>query len=159
MRAKNEAGISEPSNVVGPVRVDSLLIVDEMRDMSRIFASGGSLAIESREPRKAKEDIHRLRGSKGDWLVYRTLNPLRSATVRGFFEREVADFEFLVSADGVDFTPVQAARRDHFKGAGDYGYWKPVTFEIADLPSGRYFLKLVFNTDAQISNVEVEHRR
>ena len=35
--AKNDAGLSAPSNVVGPVRVEDTCSVDELSDYSRIF--------------------------------------------------------------------------------------------------------------------------
>ncbi len=157
VRAKNATGTSEPSNIVGPVRVDSLFVVDEMRDLGRVFSHGGPLAIETKDQRKAKEDIYRLKGGKDSWIVYRGLYPLRSIKVMVFFEREVSDFDFLVSSDGTSFKKVEAARRDHFKGTGDYGYWKPVTYEISSVPAGNYFVKLIFKTDAQISRIEIEH--
>ena len=93
------------------------------------------------------------------WLVYRTLNPLRSARFFVYFEREVKDFDFLISSDGVNFTRLEARRRDYFKGSGDYDYWKPVAYDIGSIPRGNYFLKLVFRTDAQIGRVEIEHQK
>ena len=157
VRGNNAAGTSAPSNVVGPVRVDSLVLRDEMRDLSRIFSSSGQLTLESREPRSAKEDIHRVRGPAGSWLVYRTLYPIRSTRVNVFFEREVSDLEFSVSADGITFNPVEAVRRDYFKASRDYHYWKGVTYHIDKPPRGSYFVRLIFKTDAQVSVVEVEH--
>jgi mannan endo-1,4-beta-mannosidase len=159
VRAKNEAGSSEPSNVIGPVLVDSLFILDEMRDLSRVFAHGGALTLEFANPRKAWEDASRVKGAKGSWLVYRTLNPLRSASVQALFEGNAGELDFQVSRDGINFTSVQASARDLFKGKGDYGYWKLVTFQIRAMPPGNYFLKLIFKSEAQISNVEIEHKR
>ncbi|HKX28395.1 MAG TPA: hypothetical protein VJ302_11905 [Blastocatellia bacterium] len=159
VRAKNAAGVSADSNLVGPVKVERLALIDQMCDLSRVFASGGHLARATGEPRKAKEDLDRVRGSRDAWMVYRTLHPIRSARVQVYFEHEVRDFEFLASSDGVTFTKIEAARRDYFKGSGDYGYWKPVTYEIENAPRGAYFLKLVFGTDAQIGRIEIEHQK
>lgn len=157
VRAKNAAGASEPSNVVGPVRADSLALVDEFHDFTRLFARGGHLSIESNEARRAKEDAHRLKGTSGDWIVYRTLHPLRSANVQAFFAGEVSDFEFLVSKDGIAYTKVEAARRDYSLGTGDYNYLTAISYELSGLPRGHHLLKIVFKTEAQISRVEVEH--
>jgi hypothetical protein len=157
VRAKNYAGSSKPSNVVGPVKVDSLAIVDEFQDFSRVFAHDGLMAIDSGNTRQTKEDTHRLKGGDGNWIVYRTLHPLRTAKVQVFFPRDVGDFEFLVSKDGVDYAKVEATRRDHFTGKGDYDYMKPVSYELSGLLPGHRFLKIVFKTEAQISRVEVEH--
>jgi hypothetical protein len=157
VRATNGAGASEPSNVVGPVRVESLVITDEMRDLSHRFAASENLTLEFKEPRSAKEDAHRVRGPAGSWLAYRTRHPIRSVRVQVFFERDVGDFEFLVSADGMTFTPVRPVRRDYFKASRDYHYWKGVAYQITDPPRGSYFVKLIFKTDAQISRVELEY--
>jgi mannan endo-1,4-beta-mannosidase len=159
VRAKNEAGASEPSNVVGPVQVDSLIEVDEMHDTSHLFSRGGSLSIDSRKPRSAREVVHRLKGTKGSWLVYRTLNPLRSARLQVLFESAIEDFDFLESVDGISYSPVRAVRRNHFEDSDDYQYWKPVTYQINGFGSGARFLKVVFKNDAQISRVELEHRK
>ena len=37
VRARNAAGVSAPSNAVGPVPVDENVIVDELSDFSRLF--------------------------------------------------------------------------------------------------------------------------
>jgi hypothetical protein len=60
VRAKNVEGVSAPSNVVGPVRVDDRAIVDELSDYSRTLAHGGELALETANARAYKEDAHRL---------------------------------------------------------------------------------------------------
>ena len=36
VRARNDAGVSAPSNVVGPVRVTHLTLVDELADLSKV---------------------------------------------------------------------------------------------------------------------------
>ena len=66
VRAKNEAGLSDPSNVVGPVAVTHATLVDELADFSKVQARQGHLEITMRDCRKAKEDAHRAAGNAGD---------------------------------------------------------------------------------------------
>jgi hypothetical protein len=48
-----------------------------LSDYSRLFARGGDLTLETANPRPYKEDAHRLKGSDGSWISYRSAQPLR----------------------------------------------------------------------------------
>ena len=155
VRAKNEAGISAASNVVGPVRAAPTALIDEMRDYSRLFARSRGVTIDSSNTRQAKEKIHRFKGNKGDWVIYRTMAPMQAAICEAFFPNQISDLEFYTSSDGVNYLPAPAARQEHFKGSGAYGYWKPVTYRLEGLPKGTVFLKIMYRTAAQLNRVEV----
>jgi hypothetical protein len=155
IRAKNSAGVSEPSNVVGPVLAAANVRVDEFQDFSRMFARSRDVTLVSNNTRRAKEDLQRARGVAGSFLVYRTMHPLTAFRCDVFFTKDVVDLEFLVSKDGLSFTRVEAARRDFYKGGGDYSYWKPVSYEASDLPPRTIFVKLAFHTEAEIARVEL----
>ena len=156
VRAKNAAGASAFSNVVGPVRVDGWTMVDEMGDVSRLFASGGGVSIETANARPYKEDAHRLVGENGGWAIYRTLGPVRSAGVWAFPEGDGA-LEFFVSRDGHEFTPVTPRVRRYPTEVNPYGYKLPVEYEVTGVPGDARFLKIVFRGSAQIGRVEVRH--
>ena len=155
VRAKNEAGISAASNVVGPVRAAPTALIDEMRDYSRLFARSRGVTIDSSNTRQTKEKIHRFKGNKGDWVIYRTMAPMQAAICEAFFPNQISDLEFYTSSDGVNYLPAPAARQEHFKGTGAYGYWKPVTYRLEGLPKGTVFLKIMYRTAAQLNRVEV----
>jgi mannan endo-1,4-beta-mannosidase len=157
VRARNAAGSSPPSNVAGPVQVESLVLVDEMRDLSNVFAASRELAVESIKARQAKEDVCRIIGSAGSEIVYRTIRPMQTARVCAFYPRDVVDFEFQASNEGTSWTPVPAARTDFYSGTGDYGYWKPSLYEVRAFPAGTLFFRIVFKTEAQVGRVEIEH--
>jgi len=158
VRAKNAAGMSAPSNMVGPVDVDTLWLIDEMRDGSAVHARHGKLAPVSRHARRAKEDMHRLSGGAGDWIVYRTEHPMIAATVYAFFPEAISDFRFAVSSDAVHYTQVSARRRDYFRGKGAYGYFKPVEYRLDDLPKNVRYLRIEFTMKAEIARVEIQCR-
>jgi len=157
VRAKNEVGSSAPSNVVGPVGVDDNHIVDEMADYSRIFARGGRLSLEASNARPYKEDSHRLKGHDASWIMYRTIEPLRSARILVFMEGAEKNFEFFVSKDGSSFTKVEPEIKRFPTEVNPYGYKLPIQYEIKGLKSDNYFLKIVFRTDAQISRIVLQH--
>jgi len=155
VRARNSAGTSEPSNVVGPVSVADYSIVDEFEDFSHAVAHDESLSIETKNARQYKEDIHRLKGSAGNWITYRFPQQLRSARILVFMEEAAKDFDFFVSADGSSFVKVDA-KVDRFPTeVNPYGYKLPIQYEISNASAGNRFLKIVFETNAQISRVEL----
>lgn len=160
VRAVNEAGASEPSNVVGPVTFPVAVLVDELQDLTRAVAAEG-VTIETGEPRKAKEDFHRAKGREGGFLLYEVAKPIRSWSVCAFFPKEGADVRVLVSADGKAFKASSSEKTVHLPGQGEskavYGYWKPVGCRGRDLPEGARFLKIEFAGEAQVGRVEVRY--
>src|SRR5262249_24572349 len=148
VRAKNSAGRSAPSNVSGPVATEAVFLIDELADLSQVMAHGGALSIERTSARPYKEDMHRLKGAPGSWITYQVSRRLRSATIFAFMDGPEKDFEFLVSPDGKQFTPV-AASISHFPAAvNPYGYKLPVRYDLS-IPEGEHrFLKIVFKTEA-----------
>jgi mannan endo-1,4-beta-mannosidase len=156
VRARNGAGVSGPSNIVGPVYVNEFTLVDELIDFSKLFAREGSLTLETANARPYKEDPHRLKASAGDSITYKTDEPMRSATMLTLMETTQVDPEFYVSSDGKTFTKV-AAKVNSFPTANNlYGYKLPVKYEVG--LSGNY-LKVVFAGDVQVSRVEIKYGR
>ncbi len=157
IRAYNSAGGSGPSNEVGPVKASSRQLVDEMRDYSFLFGHGGTISLDSQTCRKAKEDSHRIKGTAGSYLIYRTPEPMRAARIFSFFPVEVAEFTLHASSDGLTFLPTEISRKDFFKESAEYGYWKPVLFEALSLPRRTLFLKIEYKSEAQIGRVEIDY--
>ncbi len=131
--AMNGSGVSEPSNVVGPVTVTHDTLVDELADFSKVFAREGNLEIKMRDCRKAKEDAHRAAGKAGDALVYKLPTAIEGFRVFSFFPGEVADLKFSISDDGQTYHDVPAGKNEYFSGAGDYDYWKPVLYHAENV--------------------------
>jgi hypothetical protein len=155
VRAKNAAGISEPSNVFGPVKVSRTTLVDELADFTKIQTKDGPIEIKSRDCRRAKEDPHRAAGDAGAVLVYRLPTPIEGFRVFAFFPRDVADLSFAVSTDGRDFRAIKVEQENYFRGAGDYGYWKPVMYHAVNVGPGQTFLKITFAGETQVGRVEI----
>jgi hypothetical protein len=154
VRARNEAGASDPSNVVGPVAAALTTIVDELGDMTRTFAVHG-LRIVSDNTRKAREDLGRAAGGAGASLTYRVAGTLAAARVRAYFPGQVSDPRFETSVDGFTWRPATVARQDHSKGAGDYGYYKALRYDVAAGP-GQVLLRITLGGPAEIGRVELD---
>ena len=156
VRAKNESGISEPSNVVGPVKVEDATLVDELADFSRTSSQSGGWKIVNSGCRVTKEDIGRAAGTAGDTLVYHLITPVESFRVFSFFPNAPSEIKFSISDDGENFHPVAVGAENAFHGTGDYGYWKPVLFHAEKIHGGK-FLKLELTGETQIGRVEISH--
>ena len=156
VRAQNESGISEPSNVVGPVKVKNATLVDELADFSKIHWLRGDWKITNRDCRSVKEDAHRTAGGAGDVLIYQLPTAVQSFRVFAFFPKAESAVKFSVSDDGQNFHDVAAQKEIYFHGAGEYGYWKPVLFHAEKIRGGN-FLKLELTGETQVGRVEISH--
>jgi mannan endo-1,4-beta-mannosidase len=157
--AENSSGKSEPSNVIGYVEVKSKTLVDEMQNFNLISNRKGNLSLETKEARKFKEDISRLKGVKRSSIIYNVEAPVVSWSVYSFFPSAIKDFTFFMSSDGLNFKPVKFARFDYFTGKGDYSYCYPVLYRESGntIANDFKFLKIEYNTEAQISRVEIKY--
>ena len=157
VRAVNKSGVSEPSNVVGPVNVTQATFVDELADLKKVNAVQGKVEIKWRDTRKAKEDAQRAAGNAGDALIYQIPTAIKGFCVFVLFPQDVADPKFSISADGRNYHDLKAGRQDYYQGPGDYNYWKPVLYH-ADYSGGDgKFLKIELTGETQIGRVEIRH--
>jgi hypothetical protein len=157
IRARNESGTSEPSNIVGPVSVQTATLVDEFVDLSKINSRRGDWKIVNRDCRAVKEDAHRAAGQAGDQLIYQLPADIESVRAFVFFPKTEGALKFSISDDASAFRAVSVHKEDYFHGAGEYGYWKPVLFS-ADAIHGGKFLKLELTSETQIGRLEITHK-
>ncbi len=155
--ARNGAGVSRPSNVVGPVAVRNRTIIDDMQNFNRAYRYNGKFSLETLDSRKAKEDAHRIACTAGSSITYQLAGQLQVCQVDAFFPDQVTDLRFSVSEKGSEFKTVPANKLTFFGGAGDYDYWKPVRFEATPgpEPSSARLLKIEFTGPVQIGRVAI----
>lgn len=157
VQARNSAGLSPPSNIVGPVLVQHITLVDEMPNWDLIFRREGTLTLENNQARKFMEDMHRGGGKESGYIIYEVTGPISLWKVYAFFPDKISDFKFFVSVDERDYLPATSDRESYFAGAGDYGYFKPVLYQgISPIPQARY-LKIEYTAEAQISRTEIKY--
>jgi mannan endo-1,4-beta-mannosidase len=156
IKSQNDSGISEPSNLSGPVLVKYLTLIDELKDFSVIYQHQGDLTIENKLARQAKEDNHRLKGRKDSFIIYKLPGSIKSGAIYSFFPNEIADIKLSLSTGGNIFREISPEKQNYFTDEGDYDYWKPVKYKFS-ASSNETFLKLEFMTDIQISRIEINH--
>jgi hypothetical protein len=157
VRAVNESGVSEPSNVVGPVKVKRATFVDELADLKKVSVVQGNLEIKTRDTRKAKEDAQRAAGNAGDALIYQLPTAIKGFRVFVFFPQDNADPKFTISADGRNYHDLKAGQQEYFQGPGDYNYWRPVLYHAEFSGGDGKFLKIELAGETQIGRVEIIH--
>ena len=157
VRARNSVGVSEPSNVVGPVNVTQVTLVDELADFSKVYARHGKWEFEKLWCRQAKEDAHRAAGISGNTLVYQLPTPIDGFRVFVFFKNNIRDLKFAVSDDDKTYRDIAVEKENYFTGSGDYGYWKPVLYHAEKTVGGGKFFKIELTGATQIGRVEISH--
>jgi mannan endo-1,4-beta-mannosidase len=164
--ACNPAGVSEPSNVVGPVQVTHRTLVDELWNDSRIFMKEGNLRFAQNEARKFKEDCHRLAGQAKSAIIYYAPGGIGAVRVFLFSQSDQPALRILFSQDGRKFTPAESKVVTTATYGGDaYGFWKA---QLCSAPAGAQnlsplpttnsdYVKIEFLGEAQLSRVEIDH--
>jgi len=156
--ARNSAGSSGPSNVVGPVRITHRTLVDEIWNDSRIFVKEGKLQFVENQARKFKEDCHRLSGDSKSAVIYRAPGGIQAVRVFLFSPTDQPAIRISFSKDAQTFEPVEPAMaRTVTYGEDAYGFWKAMRYSAAPGTPPCDFVKIEFQGEAQISRVEIDH--
>jgi hypothetical protein len=158
VRAKNESGFSDYSNVVGPVEVTTKFLVDEMGSFDRVFQKDGDLRVLTfQDIRRAKEDRARLAGADGSYVIYKIPIAAVSLTVDAFRSAQGSDIAISVDSTMSTFTDLQP-RVEVFKfGANDYGFFDAVSYTMDQLPARTRFVKISLTDGIQVARVEISY--
>jgi mannan endo-1,4-beta-mannosidase len=155
--ARNESGASKPSKVFGPVKIRSRTLVDEMRNMSLIYRSGGKPELRSNDARNYKEDCHRLRGMAGDWIAYQVTGKIVAVRVYAFGAQDEPGLEFRAGNDGKG--EVLAAKiTDYYAGKEMYNFKWPRLYSLSALPGDAASVTIHFQKETQIARVKIEYQ-
>ncbi|MFA6562884.1 MAG: fibronectin type III domain-containing protein [Verrucomicrobiia bacterium] len=157
--ARNVSGASQPSNVVGPVKVKRVCLADELQDFSRVHAKSDGLKLNNDYNAFYAEYLFRAKGNTNDWLSYKVSAPIESVKVVTFFAKDTADLTLQVSDDGRTFTALQPARIERRLASPPSGPARGqrrtmVEYECA-VPAGNRCLKLLWNGPAELDRVEI----
>lgn len=169
--ARNSAGDSEPSNLVGPVAVSHLLLVDELKDKTLLNRVEGPVQQRSDHARQTQEDIHRLEVGPRGLLVYQLPGSISSIRAFLFCDSTNPPCEISVSSDGDSFEVIDLESTVSDRNAGNYGYLQPVLLEATSQGRGTRFVRIK-NTSSdvqgssktenqifQISRIEIAYDR
>jgi len=157
IKAINATGVSEKSNIVGPVKVKEKALVDEMGNLMDLYSSK-NVNVNRGSDRKFKEDAERIIGEKESEICYFVKGTIKDIKIYAFENNENIGLQFSASKNGEEYNPIELNRTGENKGAGDYGYWNAKKYELKELKSDYSFLKIVFKEKTQIGRVQINYR-
>jgi len=160
--ARNAAGRSPPSNVVGPVKITHICRVDECRDGSRASGHSGGLTFDNTYNARYAEHLFRICGSTNDWLSY-AVNAPSEVRVTAFFQASkgpVDDPVFWASPEGMGgarVLPSCRTERTHIAPPhrGD-GYRQIGVDYVYRPPAGTRSVKLVWSAPMALDRIEID---
>lgn len=156
VKAKNETGQSEYSNVAGPVEVTSKAMIDEMENFDRVFQKDGALKLlTTQDIRRAKEDRSRLAGDAGSYIVYKLPGKGMRITVDYFVADSTKKITVSTSEDLNTFTEIATEKSVYAFGKNDYGFFDAVTLKGTAISDKSKYMKISLEDGVQISRVEV----
>ena len=157
VRARNAAGVSAPSNVVGPVAIEYLTRTDKARNLGVLLESAG-VSVESGDYRSFKEAYSRLHGGRGSHVVYTAPGELLEIRLYAFEKDLAANLSFSTSVDGTDWEPVDVSTQHHASDEKNYAYLVPVRYRLVPDDSDAKYVKAEFAATADIVRVEIDYR-
>lgn len=159
--ARNAAGDSAPSNVVGPVVPALHTFVDECRSLDNLAGRSGNVTLRIDNVRRTQEDAHRIELTPGAAVDFRVAGPIRGWRVDVFAESEEVELTAATSADAKNFSPLPVDRSVYSPGGGDYGYLAAIRFSGMPEVGNAQTLRLILPADAecpiQIARVEINY--
>jgi hypothetical protein len=155
--ARNEAGVSKPSKVFGPIKIRCRTLMDELRNLSLTYRTSGKLELRSNDARNFKEDCHRLRGVAGDWVAYQITGRIVAVRVYSFGQNGEPDLEFRSGAEGGKGELIAARVKDFNGGKDMYNFRWPRRYALEALPSDGSAVTIQFRKETQIGRVEIEY--
>ncbi|MHA4846185.1 cellulase family glycosylhydrolase [Flavitalea antarctica] len=158
VRGKNASGITNPSNVIGPVKVNKRIVMDNLLDFSRVYRKSSNLTIGAEtypRLRQTEEDfaqVERLPGTGSGELIY-AADELQSIAVVVFNDKPDS-LKIQWSADGASWTNspplvtcnVREGYLSMISGEKDHTIGK-FTYEVPAFPAGTRFVKLTTGND------------
>ncbi len=159
VKAKNETGQSDYSNVVGPVEVTMRTMVDEMENFDNVFQKDGPLRLLTTEDiRRAKEDRSRLAGGSGSYIIYKLDGKGVEVDVDYFVADSAKSIEVSVSKDLNAFSDIATKKEIYIFGKNDYDFFDAVRLRGTDIPDDAKYVKISLEDGIQISRIELRSR-
>jgi hypothetical protein len=149
--AANAAGQSPASAAVGPVAVQSRVLVDELDDLSRVADHSTGVAIVTADARATQEDASRAMLPPGGSLAYQVDGRILRVRVQAF----ASDADARLAVRVGSHPPTPQPGRIQGAAGGDYGYLVPLEYDAEpDAAAGSVAL-VAGETSLQVSRVEI----
>ncbi|BAX79318.1 glycoside hydrolase 5 family protein [Labilibaculum antarcticum] len=154
IKAKNEYGSSDYSNTVGPVKVETLGLIDNMNNFGKVYFSTENVSLETDRDRVFKEDMYRFKAGPEEKMIYYVPGNIKRIRIYSFCQQAVSNLRLLTSKDNDNYKSVDVQPNIYDNGKGDYGYWVPIVHDV-EVNQESSYLKIEFNLESQISRVEL----
>lgn len=161
--ARNEAGVSQPSNPFGPVEVEHLTRTDKARNVGVLQDSGG-ITVRSGDHRSYKEAFSRLHGDRGAYIIYSAPGELLDIRVFAYEKPAEGDrgglkqrLRFSTSDDAKNWTPREVTIQRYPSSEKNYDYFVPTRYRLKP-PAGARYIRADFGGTSEIVRVELDYR-
>lgn len=153
VKAINGSGISEASNVVGPVEVDKLAAIDEMKNYGMLFESKGVKPVTGSD-RSYKEIRNRIQGDYGSEIIYSVPGMLNSFAVYSFEQTRFPYLTISGSNNAKEWEVIDITPQSYMNSESNYAYWRPKIYSYSGEKKYKFF-KLYFIGIVQVARVEI----
>lgn len=153
VKAMNSAGISKASNIVGPVKVTELAIIDDMKNIGTLYSSK-NIKLETGNDRNYKELINRIKGEKGSEIIYNIPGIFKEFSIYTFEKNETPFLTILGSVDGIQWETLKLTPESFINSETNYGYLIPKIYRYNQQKSLK-FIKIEFTGVSEISRVKL----
>jgi hypothetical protein len=154
--AKNSAGNSGMSNIEGPVKVEYLAYVDDLKTLTKTYYISGKITQKTDNDRDFREKMYRLQGEGGTEVIYKIGGIIKGLKVYSFAKTEDSGLEFSLSNDAKNFNPVTTEKQSPVSSSNiDYAYWTPEIYSTNNIGEKAAYLKISFKDMSQLSRVEI----
>jgi hypothetical protein len=155
--AKNRGGVSDESNIVGPVKAESLRLLDEMKNFTVLYFLSGGVKIKTDRDREFKEITHRFEMQPGAFISYIVPGNIISIKLNSFSRIDSSSLSISVSETGEEFVTIDAVRESYFIGKGDYDYWVPSQYK-AEVQGAARYVRIEAAELNQLGRVEINYK-
>jgi hypothetical protein len=158
--ARNGSGVSEPSNVVGPVHVRQVCLADELQNLDLAEEHSPGLKLSNDYNARYAEYLFRVQGNQDDWIRYRVPREIRSLRVWAWRTDEASTLGIQVSADGQTWIDLPATPRARsFKAPPTGRKESGRTLLDYDVPvsTPATQMRLVWRGPVELDRVEIYH--
>lgn len=156
IEAVNSVGVSEKSNIVGPVKIIDKALIDEMGNLMEVY-SYTDVSVNRGLDRRFKEDTERVLGDIGGEISYVVQGNIKGLEVYAFEQNSKKGLSFSVSKDGKEFTSISVEVSKEKIVKSDYGYWNAVSYKQRNFSDNYKFIKIKFLDKTQIGRVLISY--
>lgn len=156
--AKNQSGISESSNVIGPIKKSYYRVVDELENMDRIFSKNGIVEqIMFKDIYQVKEDNSRLAVNPGSAIIYKVPQSISAFKLFAFARTSLCGIKIFAgnSLDSLIEVTTKVESFPPYKNV--YGFLTPLQLLGEEFPDGTEYIKVLFNEEYQLGKVEIDY--